>query len=221
MGDSGRRSDDVDAVAAGNIEQARVVRALDTARRGCAQTFGQLTEQCRAYLLHVATRELSADLQAKVGASDLVQETLLEAQQQIDRFRGQTEAELMGWLRQILLHKVAHTGHFYRTTAKREIARVVPLEAPDASGQVAYDVADRGLSPSKQLMAVERIATLQQAIEKLSAVYRQVILLRTVEQRSFAEVGTLMQRSEKAACKLWVRAVDALRAELGTTHDSR
>jgi len=197
-----------------------IIAALDAARAGCAPSFDQVTERCRAYLLHVAARELGEDLRGKVGASDLVQETLLEARETFDRFRGQTEEELLGWLRQILLHKLAHAGRHYRGTAKRNIAREVSLEAPDVSGQVAYDLADGSATPSKQMMAEERVVVLRQAIGRLSPAHRQVILLRSVEQRPFDQIGLIMQRSEKAVCKLWARAVEALRQELGATHDS-
>lgn len=198
-----------------------VMAALDAARAGCAPSFDQVTERCRAYLLHVAARELGEDLRGKVGASDLVQETLLEARESFDRFRGQTEEELRGWLRQILLHKVVHTGRYYRGTAKRDIAREVPLQLPDASGQVACELPDGSLTPSKHLMADERVATLRQAIGRLSPLHRQVILLRSVDQRSYDQIGQIMQRSEKAVGKLWARAVEALRKELGAAHDSR
>lgn len=180
-----------------------------------------LTEQCQAYLLHVAKRELSDDLRAKVGASDLVQESLLEGQRKIAQFRGTTEAELTEWLRRILLHKAARVARDFRKTAKRNVERELSLDAPLEAGLPSRDLSDRGLTPSKCLMADEKIGALRQAIEQLRPLHRQVILLRTVEQRTFADVGKVIQRSEQAACKLWLRAIEALRAEMGTVDDSR
>src|SRR5262249_55120994 len=60
---------------AGCANGNREASLFDAARTGCGNSFDQLTTRCRAYLLHIANQELSTDLQAKVGASDLVQET--------------------------------------------------------------------------------------------------------------------------------------------------
>jgi DNA-directed RNA polymerase specialized sigma24 family protein len=64
------------------------------ARGGLQQHIGALLEQCRPYLLAIADAELSSQLQGKVGASDLVQETLTCAVIDFADFRGTTADEL-------------------------------------------------------------------------------------------------------------------------------
>ena len=68
---------------------------LTAARDGCRDALGKALESCRRYLLCVARHELDLSLQAKGGASDLVQETFLEAHRDFDRFRGDSEVELL------------------------------------------------------------------------------------------------------------------------------
>src|SRR5271165_1787781 len=87
-------------------------------RDKCEPWIGWL-ETCRKYLLLVANREMRDDLKTKEGASDLVQETLLEAYRDLGRFTGCTEKEMRGWLRGLLLHKVAHAVRRYRHVGKR------------------------------------------------------------------------------------------------------
>src|SRR5205823_4133645 len=77
---------------------------LSAARDGSRDALGRALEACRRYLLCVAHQQLNRDLQAKGGASDLVQETFLEAQSSFDRFHGSSEVELRAWLRQLLHH---------------------------------------------------------------------------------------------------------------------
>ena len=89
---------------------------------------GKLLETCRAYLLLVANRELARPA-PKGGASDLVQETFLDGQRNFGRFKGETEAELLAWLRGILLNNLAIFDRRYRQTAKRQIARETSLES--------------------------------------------------------------------------------------------
>src|SRR5262245_24657724 len=99
---------------------------LPAARAGSPEAMGQAFEACRDYLLRIANEELASDLQAKGGASDIVQETFLEAQRDFGRFAGGTHDELLAWLRQLLLHNMADFTRRYRTD-KRRAGREVAL----------------------------------------------------------------------------------------------
>jgi RNA polymerase sigma-70 factor (ECF subfamily) len=80
---------------------------LIQARGGDAEARDRLFAACRNYLAVVARAEIGSWLQAKVDASDLVQQTLLDAHRGLANFRGHNEAEWLGWLRQILSHNAA------------------------------------------------------------------------------------------------------------------
>src|SRR5205814_6556278 len=80
---------------------------IEAARHGSPDALGQVLEYCRPYLLAVANEELEPDLQAKAGASDLVQDTFVEAHRGFGGFRGRNEEALLTWLRKILLHNLA------------------------------------------------------------------------------------------------------------------
>src|SRR5215831_5082709 len=101
---------------------------LDAARAGSREALGRLLESCRGYLLIVANGELDADLQAKEGASDRVQGTFLEAQRDFGQFQGTNEAELLAWLRRLLLNNIANFTRRYRSTGKRSVEREVALD---------------------------------------------------------------------------------------------
>src|SRR5438874_308510 len=75
---------------------------LAAARGGCRQALGALLERYRDYLLLLARAELAPDLRPKEGASDLVQQTFLEAQRDFAAFQGRTEEELLAWLKRLL-----------------------------------------------------------------------------------------------------------------------
>src|SRR6476661_9104426 len=77
------------------------------ARAGDAATLGQLLELYRRYLSLLARVQIGRHLQGKVDASDVVQETFLEAHRNFPRFRGTSEGELVRWLRQILATRLA------------------------------------------------------------------------------------------------------------------
>jgi RNA polymerase sigma-70 factor, ECF subfamily len=174
---------------------------------------------CRQYLLAVANEELEADLQAKVGASDLVQDTLLEAHRDFGQFRGRSEAEVLAWLRQILLHNVANASRQYRQTDKRQIQREV--HAAGSAHAWLDALADDGSTPSAQAVRREQDDALERALGQLPARLQRIIKWRTDERCSFEEIGRRMGRSSEAARKLWARAIDRLQQILGSGDDSR
>src|SRR5881227_2756223 len=189
-------------------------RWLPAARAGSRDALGQVLDAARRYLVTIARQELDADLRAKNCPSDLVQETFVEAQRAFGQFQGDTEAELLAWLRQLLLHRVGKLRRRYRDTQKRRLAREVALGGDDSSEGPAGGLAANVLSPSGQAMEHEQDQALQEALGRLPDDYRRVITLRYQEELSFEEIGRLLQRSPDAARKLWARAVELLHEEL-------
>jgi RNA polymerase sigma-70 factor (ECF subfamily) len=194
-----------------------VRRLIDAARGGSAPALGELLEACRPYLLVIANQQLQPGVQGKVGASDVVQETFLNAHAHFEQFHGQTEQELLAWLRRILLNNLTNTARHFQGTDRRQTDREVSLDAEDAPEK---GMMDPGPSPSSAAVADERDEALHRALERLSEQYRQVIQLRNWELRSFEEIGQLTNRTPEASRKLWVRAIEQLRSLLEPPHES-
>jgi RNA polymerase sigma-70 factor, ECF subfamily len=187
-------------------------RLLD-ARDGSPEALGDVLEACRAYLLGIADRELDGPLRAKGGASDLVQETFLEAQRDFPRFQGKSEAELLAWLRRMLLNNLANFARHFRSTEKRRLDREVAID-PHASASTATPLpASDTPTPSVEVMTDERNRALTDALARLPDDYRQILTLRYLEGCSFEEIGARMQRTSNAVRKLWSRAVVKLQDE--------
>jgi RNA polymerase sigma-70 factor (ECF subfamily) len=196
-------------------------RWLPRARAGDREALGQALEECRGYLLMIARQELDPELRSKGGASDLVQETFLEAQRDFPRFQGTTEEELLAWLRQILLHNLVNFRRRYMETAKRQVAAEVSLEAGRSPSNWAAALAAPLSTPSEHAIEQEEELAVRQALERLPADYRQIILLRHEQELPFEEIGRQMGRSANAAQKLWARAVERLQHELEPCDDRR
>jgi RNA polymerase sigma-70 factor (ECF subfamily) len=95
---------------------------LRQARTGNGAALGQLLELYRSYLALLARLQIGRRLQGKVDAADLVQETFLEAHRSWVQFRGTSEAELIGWLRQILASKLSELIRRYLGTQRRDVS---------------------------------------------------------------------------------------------------
>ena len=189
---------------------------LKQAQEGSPEALGQLLEDCRKYLLKIASGDLSPELRAKAGASDVVQETLLEAQRDLAQFTGRGEDELLAWLRRILLNNLANIRRQYQQTSKRDVGREVSLDADGSSEvAVAQRIESRERTPGSAVIFNEKCERVAEVISGLPDHMRQVLEMRHRDNKSFAEIGAALGRSAGAARKLWVRAVDRLQQELG------
>src|SRR5262249_40293411 len=124
---------------------------LDEARAGSTHALGQVLEACRLYMLGIAERELDPLLRAKAGASDLVQQTFLEAQRDFGQFHGGTEDELLAWLRRLLLNNLANFARQYRGTHKRAVNREVRLPGQNTESNTGANIAGAEPTPSSAL----------------------------------------------------------------------
>jgi RNA polymerase sigma-70 factor, ECF subfamily len=186
---------------------------LPAARNGSPDALAWLLENCRPYLLLIANEELDTDLRPKLGASDLVQQSIIEAQRDFAGFRGVTRGELLAWLRRILHHNLADARRHYREAGRRRLDREQLLDA-SAGAALREGLVSEVTPPLEEVICREQAAALEGALGRLSPEYRQVLALRYEEGRSFAEIGAALARSEEAAKKLWRRAVRRLREEM-------
>jgi RNA polymerase sigma-70 factor (ECF subfamily) len=186
---------------------------LPAARAGSSEALGQVLEACRGYLLLVAQRELDPHLQAKGGASDLVQETLVDAVRAFAHFHGESADDLRRWLRRLLLNNMISLARRYRAAGKRQLDREVPLETGNSAGEREGGVVADQPSPSGQAIANEQAEAIQRALDRLPEDYRLVILLRYQEEHTFDDIGRLMDLTPNAARKLWLRAIKRLQQE--------
>jgi RNA polymerase sigma-70 factor (ECF subfamily) len=180
---------------------------------------GELFEGCRQYLEMIVETELGADLRAKTGVSDLVQETFLEAQKDLGRFRGDSRAELLAWLRQILRHRLSRLYSQYRGTVKRNLAR--EWRPGHSSLDLVEQLCDsEQTSPSGNVVRAEKVELVQRAVARLPAASRKIVVLRYRDRLTFVEIATKLGRSPDAVRMLWYRAIDRLTNELEACHES-
>jgi RNA polymerase sigma-70 factor (ECF subfamily) len=192
---------------------------IGSARGGSKLALGQLLEVCEQYLMAIGNHELQRELHAKVAASDLVQETFLKAHCDFQTFQGSTEAELLAWLRKILLNSLFNHARRYRGTEKRNLSRELSLTTDQPGDGVSANLVADVKSPSRYAIANEEARWLELAMQRLPEDQQEAIRLRTQLGFSFADVGQRMNRSAEAARKLWSRGIERLQEELENCRD--
>src|SRR5262245_490369 len=191
--------------------EASVAEMIAKARAGDAAALDRLFACCRDYLALIARTRVETWLRAKVDASDLVQQTMMEAYRGFDRFHGGSEGEWLAWLRGILDHNAADFVRHYQSQ-KRKAGKEVPLapQVDDSRLAGAREPAAPGDSPSQALARVESELQLAAALVQLSPDYQEVIVLRNLQKLPFDEVASRMNRSRPATQMLWMRAIHKL-----------
>jgi RNA polymerase sigma-70 factor (ECF subfamily) len=194
-----------------------VVAVLSAAREGDCNSLGELLTYYRRYLLLLATTHIERRLQPRVSPSDVVQETMLKAHQHFAQFRGESERELLAWLRQILLSNLARFAERYVLAAKRDIRREVSGSPPGASevgsrSEFVRQVPADEPSPSGWAQNREEWILLSRRLSELPGRYREVLVLRNIEGLSFEQAAAQLNRSPGATRMLWLRAIEKLRA---------
>lgn len=172
-------------------------------------------EQFRPYLRLLARLQLHRRLQAKVDASDIVQQTMLQAHQARAGFRGTTEAEQAAWLRQILARNLAHLVRDFGRD-KRDCSREQSLQASldQSSARLEAFLAAEQSSPSLRAARNEDLLRMAGALEQLPDAQRQAVELHYWAGLTVAQIGETLGRSPSAVAGLLHRGLSALRTQL-------
>lgn len=176
----------------------------------------QSLNEFRSYLYLMARAHLGPRMGARVDASDLVQQTLLDAHARRGQFRGDSDAARAAWLRQILANNLQDAlRHHHR--AKRDIGRQQPLEAAiDESFRRAHSwLAAEQPTPSQCAETSEDLLRLADALTKLREDQRDAVILRHLQGMSLVEVAAELERSESAVAGLVYRGLKKLHELLG------
>lgn len=186
---------------------------LSQARGGDAGAVTRLLEQYRNYLSLLARIHIDQHLQSKADPSDLVQETFMHAVRDFPKFRGTTEAEFLGWLRKIVANNGAKLVRHYRGTQRRDVTleRRLQDDLDQTSLGLAQGLVAADSSPSQQAARREAAVVLADALARLPADYREVMILHHLESRTIAETAQQMGRTIDSIKKLLARALIRLR----------
>lgn len=166
-------------------------------------------DRYRDYLLLIARAQLDQRLRTKLEASDVVQETLLEAHRDAASFRGETDAQRYAWLRQILARNLANATRDHRRD-KRDVERERRLET-------WLSATDAG--PVAEAERNEQLARLAAALATLPEDRRLAVELRQLHGWSLTDIAAELRRTKSAVASLLHRGLVQLRDALndGTT----
>lgn len=188
------------------------------AKAGDQASIGQLLELNRQRLKRMVALRIDPCLQRRVDASDVVQESLWEAARRFLEYTQQDDMPFLVWLRLITQQRL--NAHFrqHLGTQRRDAGREVSIDRRGLPAATSAALAARLLGkltqPSEAAMRAEAKIRLQQAINQLAELDREILVLRHFEQLSAHEAALELGISDEAVKKRHVRALQRLKRVL-------
>src|SRR5262245_20538969 len=170
----------------------------------------------RGYLRVLAQVELGRRLRSKVDPSDIVQQSLLEAHQDLAALKGKSEGELVAWLRTILTRNLLNTARDFGAQ-KRDVRRERSLaqQVDDSSVRLDRFLAADQSTPSPRAGRNEQAERLAVALAALPEDQRSAVILKHFHDWTVAEIAKELDRSTLAVGGLLKRGLRKLREEMG------
>ena len=174
----------------------------------------QNIEHYRDYLLLLARGIQTPRTQAKLDASDVVQQTMLDAHAKLHEFQGANASQFAAWLRRILQNNFANAIrdlHRDKRDVRRERSIDYERMVHDSFCRIDQWLVASQVSPSQHFSQHEQLLKLAGALERLPEAQRQAIVLYHLQGMTLAEVAHRLQRSETAIGGLVYRGIRSLR----------
>lgn len=191
---------------------------LERAQKGDRSAVEQLLASSREPIRRMISLRLDPALSARLDASDVVQDVLIEASHRLDDYLRSPAIPFALWLRHIARDHVIDAHRKHRKAQRRSLDREQHLAASAWNNQSSADlmtqIYDQELTPASAAIRQEMQRRLEQAIDRLEDEDRELILMRLSEGMSNQEVATLYGLTGPAASMRYLRAVRRLQALL-------
>lgn len=189
------------------------------ARGGDAQALGTLLLQHEERLLRIVAFRMDPRLRARIDATDVMQEMYIEAARRFPAYCEKPGMPLFLWLRFLALQKLMELHRRHLGTQARDAQREISIDqgpSPEATSAVlAARLLGKQTSPSEAAMRLELQMQLEEKLNELEPIDREVLALRHFEQLSNNEAAKVLQIDPSAASNRYIRALKRLKESLG------
>jgi RNA polymerase sigma-70 factor (ECF subfamily) len=197
---------------------AEVAALIARLKTGDHAALAELFDKHRDKLRRMVQLRLDHRLAGRVSASDVLQEAYIDALKRVEHYFDKPDQPFFGWLRLVVGQRLADV-HREHLAQKRNASRDVPIHAgaPGAdSACIAALLLGNLTSPSHAATKNEALVRLEEALEQMDPVDREVLALRHFEELSNTETASLLGIQPAAASKRYVRALARLKQILET-----
>ena len=188
---------------------------LERLRSGRQPALGEVFAAHRDRLRRMVELRMDWRLQARVDASDVVQEAFLDASKRLDGYLREPKVPIFLWLRLIVGERLTNLHRHHLGTRMRDASCEISLDRgalPAASSAaLASMLLGRLTSPTQAAVRAERLIRLQEALNTMDASDREILALRHFELLSRVEAAQVLGISEDTGSKRYLRALKRLK----------
>lgn len=210
------------AVSVSESDQIDDLDLLRTSLEGNEEAFNEVLLKHRERLKRMIALRMNDRLQGRLDASDVIQDTFVEASRALDAYLENPKLPVFLWLRHLAGEKLIQAHRKHLTTQKRAAEReqrILGGTPAATSMSLAIQLAGKMTSPSQAAEKKEATDQLMQALESMNEIDREILTLRHFEQLTSRETATILDMSNDAVKKRYVRALAKLQSIL--THNER
>jgi RNA polymerase sigma-70 factor (ECF subfamily) len=196
----------------------RTQELLQKAREGQNDAVEALLDRHRLAVHRLVQLRLDRRLRQRVDVSDIVQETLMEANRRLREYLEAPKMDFHLWLRQIARDRMIDAHRRHRGTSKRAMDReqsIRPRNSYRSASDPAGQLPDLELTPAAAALNREMVQLVEAALANMDDPDSEIILMRHYENLSNQEVAQVLGLSEPAASMRYLRAIRKLRDALG------
>jgi len=191
---------------------------LRLAADGDQEALGRLFSAYRDRLKRMIELRLSRRLSGRVDDSDVLQEAYLEVARKLPEYARDPRLPLFLWMRHLTALKLVEVHRRHLGSKIRDADREVTLHRgclPMAdSASLAAQLLGALTSPSQAAVKAETRLAVQEALNNMDPIDREVVALKHFEQLSIAEIAQVLGLSKAGAGSRYLKAVKRLRAIL-------
>jgi RNA polymerase sigma-70 factor (ECF subfamily) len=184
------------------------------ANAGDRDAIVELLNCYRPRLRRMVALRLDPRLRGRVDASDIIQEGYLDAMRRLGEFVQDPSVPFYIWLRFLVGQRVQEQHRRHLDTPGRDVGREVSIyrgAMPGAStGALAARLLGKLTDPLQATLRAERKIRLQEALNRMDPLDREVLVLRHYEQMTNGDAALALGLSFKAASKRYTRALERL-----------
>ena len=195
-------------------EQERLVRQVQL---GDTDAFVELFAGYRQRLKRLLQLRMDHRMRGREDASDVLQEVFIDARQRLHHYLKKPELSFYVWLRQLTMQRLIDVHRRHLMAEMRDVKQEVSIDHPGAtatSTSIATLLVAQLASPSQLAMRAEMMVQIEQALEQMDEVDREVLALRHFEELKNSEVAEILGLRENAASNRYVRALGRLKDSL-------
>ena len=185
------------------MSQTEEIALVQEAKDGSSEAIGTLFERFGTRLYAMIRSKMGSSLQNRVDPEDVLQNTMLKAFEKIDQFDGNGPTTLLGWMAIIAHHEMRDQARFHQR-GKRDNRQNTAIATKHRF------LADKVRSQTSALVLKEEWRILEDALNQLESDHKEIVVMRKLQELSFAEIGERMGRSPDACRMLLARAMTKL-----------